>query len=99
MISGATGLPLVWGATPDERQRAYPADTLVPDPVLMTRAISVAAPTAVTWRWLCQIAVAPYCFSGVPAKWSRGSEAEERRLRGVGPTTGSTTAAGARRAS
>jgi len=33
-----TGLPLVWGATPDERQRPYPADRLVAEPLLMTDA-------------------------------------------------------------
>ena len=61
-----TELPLVWGATPEERQRPYPADTTVPGPVLlMTRAISVAAPPDVTWRWLCQIAVAPYSYDWI----------------------------------
>lgn len=65
MISGGTRLPLVWGATPDERQRPYPADSLVPDPVLMTRAVPVAAPLEVTWRWLCQIAVAPYSYDWI----------------------------------
>jgi hypothetical protein len=61
-----TGLPLVWGATPDERQRPYDADTAVPGQVLlMTRAISVAAPVELTWRWLCQIAVAPYSYDWI----------------------------------
>lgn len=71
MISGATGLPLVWGATPDERQRAYPADSLVDQPVLMTRAVSVAAPPSVTWRWLCQIAVAPYSYDWIDNRGRR----------------------------
>jgi len=67
-----TGLPLVWGATPDERQRPYPADTAVPGPVtLMTRAISVAAPADVTWRWLCQIAVAPYSYDWIDNRGHR----------------------------
>ena len=71
MISGATDLPLVWGATPDERQRPYPADSLVPAPVLMTRAISVAAPVEVVWRWLCQIAVAPYSYDWIDNRGRR----------------------------
>lgn len=55
-------LPLVWGATPDEHARPYPADTLVDRPLLLTRAIPVAAPAELSWRWLCQIAVAPYSY-------------------------------------
>jgi hypothetical protein len=61
-----TGLPLVWGATPDERQRPYPADAMVPGPVqLLTRAIDVSAPVELTWRWLCQVAVAPYSYDWI----------------------------------
>ena len=61
-----SGLPLVWGATPAEVTRAYPADTAVPGRVvLMTRAIDVAAPAATTWRWLCQMAVAPYSYDWI----------------------------------
>ena len=67
-----TDLPLVWGATPDERQRAYPADTAVPGPVvLMTRAVSVGAPVEVTRRWLCQIAVAPYSYDWIDNRGRR----------------------------
>jgi hypothetical protein len=60
-----TGLPGVWGATPGEAARAYPADDLVPGGLALTRAVSVAAPTELTWRWLCQIAVAPYSYDWI----------------------------------
>lgn len=57
------GLPLNWGATDVEIRRAYPADDEIPGtPVLMTRAIHVAAPAGVTWRWLCQLSEAPYSY-------------------------------------
>ncbi len=58
-------LPLVWGATAEEVARRYPSDELLPDGVAMTRAISVAAPPELTWRWLCQIAVAPYSYDWI----------------------------------
>ena len=67
-----TGLPLVWGATADEVARHYPADTAVPEPaLLMTRAISVDAPVALTWRWLCQIAIAPYSYDWIDNRGRR----------------------------
>jgi len=65
-VSARTALPWAWGATADEVTRAYPADDAVGTPaVRMTRAIDVDAPVEVTWRWLCQIAVAPYSYDWV----------------------------------
>jgi hypothetical protein len=58
-------LPLVWGASADEVARRYPSDELLPDGLAMTRAISVAAPPELTWRWLCQMAVAPYSYDWI----------------------------------
>jgi hypothetical protein len=62
---------LVWGAGPDEASRHYPADDLVSGALLLTRAVSVAAPTALTWRWLCQIAVAPYSYDWIDNRGHR----------------------------
>ncbi len=56
-----TGLPWVWGATDAEVARRYPADDVVTGRP-MTRAVSVAAPASVLWRWLCQVSVAPYSY-------------------------------------
>ena len=57
------GLPLVWGATEAEVARRYPADEMYDGPTMaLTRAVSVAAPATLTYRWLCQVAVAPYSY-------------------------------------
>lgn len=54
---------MVWGATAADVLRDYPADLLVEPPaVAMTRAVPVEAPTELTWRWLCQTALAPYSY-------------------------------------
>ena len=56
-------VPLTWGVTRAEARRPYAADHLVDGTMLtMTRAVGVAAPQELTWRWLCQISVAPYSY-------------------------------------
>jgi hypothetical protein len=65
-------LPLTWGATPAEVRRPYAADHLVDGTILsMTRGISVAAPVELTWRWLCQIGVAPYSYDWIDNRGHR----------------------------
>lgn len=51
-----------WGPVVDrDRTRALACDGLVSDPDhVLHRAVDVRAPAAVTWRWLCQLRVAPY---------------------------------------
>jgi hypothetical protein len=52
-----------WGSTAEERARSYPCDGLIEAPArTMFRAIDVAAPQAATFRWLCQLRVAPYSY-------------------------------------
>ncbi len=59
-------LPLAWGATADDLARAYPADTMLDGPVVsLTRAVPVDAPAELGWRWLCQLAVAPYSYDRI----------------------------------
>lgn len=60
-------LPGNWGGTPEELARDYPADGyLAGRPGLrteaLTRAVTVRAPAGLTYRWLCQIALAPYSY-------------------------------------
>ena len=55
-----------WGATPEEVRRHYPALDLRPDAnLVLHRAVGVDAPDARTWRWVCQLAVAPYSYDWV----------------------------------
>jgi len=52
-----------WGSTEEERDRSFPCDRLIAAPQLtLFRAVDVAAPRAVTFRWLCQLRAAPYSY-------------------------------------
>jgi len=52
-----------WGSTPEERAASYPCEQFVPDANLAVfRAIDIAAPVDVVYRWLCQLRVAPYSY-------------------------------------
>ena len=52
-----------WGSTADERAASYPCEEFVPDAALVVyRAIDIAAPVPVVYRWLCQVRVAPYSY-------------------------------------
>jgi hypothetical protein len=58
MIAGAS-----WGASPPERAMSLACDRLLPDaPVRLHRAVSVAAPACIVFRWLCQLKLAPYSY-------------------------------------
>lgn len=57
------GLPWCWGASATEVADDYPCAGLAPAPYeSMWRAVDVAAPAAVTYRWLRQLKVAPYSY-------------------------------------
>ena len=52
-----------WGSTADERAESYPCEEFVPKADLAVyRAIDIAAPVPVVYRWLCQLRVAPYSY-------------------------------------
>lgn len=58
MIAGAS-----WGATAQERAMELACDGLLENaPVRLYRAVSVDAPPAVVFRWLCQLKQAPYSY-------------------------------------
>ena len=55
-----------WGSTAAERGRPFPCDGLVAEPAAtLFRAVDVAAPPAVVFRWLCQLRVAPYSYDWI----------------------------------
>src|SRR5580765_2390952 len=52
-----------WGSTAEERAASYPCEEFVPGATLAVyRAIDIAAPVPVVYRWLCQLRVAPYSY-------------------------------------
>ena len=52
-----------WGATREEQQLDLPCDALLPTGSRRChRAISIDAPPATTFRWLCQLRKAPYSY-------------------------------------
>ncbi|BCJ32350.1 SRPBCC family protein [Actinocatenispora sera] len=65
-----------WGGTAAEVARCYPGEDYLPGPVeRLTRAVTVDAPAPVTWRWVCQLAVAPYSYDWLD-NWGRRSPRE-----------------------
>jgi len=52
-----------WGSTAAERAASYPCEEFVSGATLAVyRAIDIAAPVPVVYRWLCQLRVAPYSY-------------------------------------
>ncbi|MGV0811351.1 hypothetical protein ABQF34_05275 [Mycolicibacterium boenickei] len=52
-----------WGATPQERAATLPCDALSPGAAVSAdRAISIDAPPATVFAWLCQLRIAPYSY-------------------------------------
>ena len=56
-------LGLTWGLRPPERTVPLPCDAVRPHAgVQADRAISIAAPPAIVFAWLCQLRAAPYSY-------------------------------------
>ena len=70
-----------WGATDDDQRRSLPCDGLLPDAdVVVHRAVDVAAPPELVFRWLCQLRAAPYSYDLVD---NRGRRSPQRLTPGL----------------
>jgi hypothetical protein len=55
-----------WGSRPEERAEPFPCDDVIANAdVVAWRAVDVAAPAPVLFRWLCQLRVAPYSYDWI----------------------------------
>jgi len=52
-----------WGTEPEERRLAFPCDDMIHQPdAALYRGVTVNAPPATVFRWLCQMRAAPYSY-------------------------------------
>jgi hypothetical protein len=64
-----------WGSTLEERRRRYPCDDVLPEHThALFRAVSVAAPPPVVFRWLCQIKAGPYSYDLIDNRGRRSPQ-------------------------
>ncbi|MFI9645455.1 hypothetical protein ACIHAA_04055 [Streptomyces sp. NPDC052040] len=62
----------VWGATSNERSAPYPCDGMVTAPSeVWIRAVDVAAPPDLVFRWLRQLTIAPYSYDWIDFRGRR----------------------------
>lgn len=67
-----TALPEHWHVTPGEAADEYPCDRITRAPVrVLTRGIDIDARPSVTFRWLCQLRVAPYSYDWIDNRGRR----------------------------
>jgi len=74
-------LPDRWGVRPDELATPLPCDALAPPGArALWRGVTVAAPPAVVFRWLCQLRVAPYSYDWIDNRGRRSPRTRSPEL-------------------
>ena len=64
-----------WGSTPAERAAVLPCDGLLPAARCpYDRAVTVAAPRTLVYRWLCQLTLAPYSYDRIDNRGRRSPQ-------------------------
>lgn len=72
---------LTWGIRPAERTAPLPCDGLLARPrVQADRAISIQAPPALVFAWLCQLRVAPYSYDALDNLGRRSPRSRDPEL-------------------
>ncbi len=67
-----TGPAYTWGTTARDRSQPFPCDRHLPDAEdAYFRAVDVAAPAGVLFRWLCQLRAAPYSYDWIDNRGRR----------------------------
>lgn len=70
------GSSYTWGTTESERRLDFPCDAYLPGAdLLLYRGVSIDAPPADVFRWLCQLRAAPYSYDWID-NWGRRSPQE-----------------------
>jgi hypothetical protein len=60
-----SSVAVTWGSTAVERAMAFPCDGRFAGGAALFRAVSVRAPPAGVFRWLCQLRAAPYSYDWI----------------------------------
>lgn len=64
-----------WGSSAVEQRAAYECDQLIEHPdLVLHRAIDIAAPGTLLYRWLCQLRVAPYSYDWIDNRGRRSPQ-------------------------
>ncbi len=85
-LPGCPGVVRNWGSTPAERAESFPCDRLLLDaPMRLYRAVDVAAPATVVFRWLCQLRAAPYSYDRLDNGGRRSPQALTPGLERLAP--------------
>lgn len=58
-------IAITWGTTAEEHALGFPCDGIIDTPVCYWRGVTVDAPPATVFRWLCQLRAAPYSYDWI----------------------------------